>query len=480
MDIENKKVTNKYPRGLWLFVFAEFWDRFSFCGTLTVLMLYLTKVFAFTDAQAYGAWGAYNALGYITPVLGGIIADRVLGFERPIIFGLLLIMLGNLLLTLSSLIALNIGIALTLCGIGFFKGNISILVGTLYQSDDRTKENAYSLFFMGIVLGATLGPTVYGLLALYIGWSAGFMISACGTGLTLILFLIRRKHFRYLTLPARPSPTLWVKRISYGSVLIVMFLSSLLFLYPVISNNMLGIVCILSILGLMLYAMTCSKSDAKKIFGMTLLDLLLVYYYGASMQVNGSLVMGVDRDFHLTLLGWTIPATLFASLEAMFAFILLPIFAKFWIFLARNYFQPSFFFKLIMGHGFAALSFAIFALSFGKMLNPYVGLIVANLFLGMSVVCIYPTHLTAISEYAPVSVKGTMMGMSLLSSAFSGYIGAIVINIFQGNAKVINYAYLYQHMAIQLCTFGMLILLAAWTLRWLWQNETNALAASSS
>jgi len=465
--VENNKqhkINSKHPYGLLIFTFAEFFDRFSFCGTLTILILYLTKNYFFSDAKAYAAWGAYNALSQITPIFGGIIADRILGFERSVIIGLIMIIAGNCLLGFSSLLGLNLGVSLTLCGIGLFKGNLSSLVGMLYKPQDPRIDNAYSTFFMGIVLGATLGPAVFGILIMHYGWHISFLLSAFGNLLSLMIFLFYRQKISYESLPKQSELLMkkWLGKITthhlfYLGLLITVGMASLIFIYPILSNSILALISLIAVLALTLIALRGSRIDAKQILGLILLDLLLISYYAASMQVNGSLVIGIERNFHLQLFGWTIPSTIFASLETLFAFLLLPISAKLWTYLSRKYFAPSILFKIGLGHLFAAMSFAIFAWVFSSNIYTLPGLIAANLILGMSVVCIFPTHLSAVSQYSPVRIKGMLMGMSYLSSALSAYLGSM-ISAFDYPAKGVS-VYTHMYMNIAVLMFAICLLL---------------------
>lgn len=164
-----------HPNGLLVFTVGEFWDRFSFYGTLTLLILYLTQAFSFPERQSYTLWGEYCALGFITPALGGLIADKWLGLFRTSLLGGIMMIFGFVFLTLSThknLSFLYLGLSLSTLGIGLFKGNISSLVGALYHKNDPRRDSGFTLFTMGMVSGAMLGPLAYGILVQEMGWSA--------------------------------------------------------------------------------------------------------------------------------------------------------------------------------------------------------------------------------------------------------------------------------------------------------------------
>lgn len=457
----------KHPRALYILTFAEFCDRFSFCGSLTVLILYLTKIFSFSETNAYAAWGAFLALAYITPVLGGLLADRVFGFTQTILFGGIMIILGNVLLSFQVFTALYVGLSLLLCGVGFFKGNMSSLIGMLYAQNDIKRHEAYNIFFMGIMLGAIFGPLVYGYLPEYFGWQVSFLVSAIGNLISLILFtvLIYRKQIIYKSIPKRPKSTR-LKSISYFGLIAIIFILSILFVYPVQANILLGFASLASIIFLTMTALRISPKGTKKIIGLTLLCIILVLYYAASFQINGSIIVAINQEFDMTLFGWHIPAATFAALEAFFALIFTPILSRFWIYLERYYFEPSLLFKFNMGFLLAGFSFLLFAFVFSDKTYPLFNLILANLFLGVSIVCIFPTHLLAVSQYAPLPVQGTMMGMAFLSDASAGYVGSLLNDFANFSSPAIQSShdvFSYMYFIFAATMFGSCVILLMMT-----------------
>ncbi|HLF33222.1 MAG TPA: oligopeptide:H+ symporter, partial [Cyclobacteriaceae bacterium] len=171
-----------HPKALFILFFAELWERFSFYGMRALLVLYMTKelftemVRGESDARSYGIYGAYNALLYAAPVIGGLLADRLLGFRYAIILGGLIMAAGQFTLasTIGSQLFFFIGLAMIAAGNGFFKPNISSFLGTFYEKNDTRKDSGFTLFYMGINVGAFLAPVTCGYLGERIDWSLGF------------------------------------------------------------------------------------------------------------------------------------------------------------------------------------------------------------------------------------------------------------------------------------------------------------------
>ena len=182
-------VLSRHPRVLAYLLFTETWERFSFYGMKALLVFYLTKAFLFSDQAAYAIYGSYTALVYATPVLGGLLADRLLGFRKAVLIGGVLMALGHFAMAVQNLQVFYVALALLICGNGFFKPNISSLVGRLYETDDPRRDSAFTIFYMGINLGAFLAPIACGYLGERLGWHWGFGLAGIGMLLGLFVFL---------------------------------------------------------------------------------------------------------------------------------------------------------------------------------------------------------------------------------------------------------------------------------------------------
>lgn len=187
-----------HPRGLFVLFFAEMWERFSYYGMRALLIFYLVKHWLYSDGDASLIYGAYTALVYITPVIGGYLADRYLGQRKAVVFGAILLTIGHALMAVEGQggqgsAAINVfwlALSFIIVGTGFLKANISVIVGQLYARTDRRRDPAYTIFYMGINLGAALGALVAGWLGQTYGWSYGFGAAGVGMALGLVVFVL--------------------------------------------------------------------------------------------------------------------------------------------------------------------------------------------------------------------------------------------------------------------------------------------------
>lgn len=179
------------PVGLYTLFFAEMWERFSYYGMRALLIFYMLKGFlSYDDSTAYAVYGAYTALVYMTPFFGGLLADRLLGARRAVVVGGLLMAGGQLLLTAPSSLAFYVGLALLICGNGFFKPNISTIVGSLYPQNSPKRDGGFTIFYMGINLGAAMSPLLCGYIGETYGWRWGFGLATAGMLIGLAVFVV--------------------------------------------------------------------------------------------------------------------------------------------------------------------------------------------------------------------------------------------------------------------------------------------------
>lgn len=188
-----------HPRGLFVLFFVEMWERFSYYGMRALLIFYMTKGFlGFGDKQAYGVYGAYTALVYATPFIGGMLADKLLGQGRAVILGGLLMAAGHLLMTIENTAAFFTALALLICGNGFFKPNISTMVGSMYPAGNPKRDSGFTIFYMGINLGAAMSPLLCGYVGETFGWHYGFGLATLGMLAGLMTFVAKQGIARML------------------------------------------------------------------------------------------------------------------------------------------------------------------------------------------------------------------------------------------------------------------------------------------
>ncbi|MBP9885998.1 MAG: peptide MFS transporter [Leptospiraceae bacterium] len=373
-----------HPKGIYILFFTEMWERFSYYGMRALLILYLVKFFKYDDEYAGSIYGAYTGLVYLTPILGGYIADKLIGFKNAIFIGGTLMMCGHISLAFSSIEFFYLGLLLLILGNGFFKPNISTYLGTLYKDKPELKDSGFTIFYMGINLGGMFGPLLCGYLGEVYGWHYGFGLAGVGMFAGLIVFKLG---------------------------------------LPILSAN----------------ELTESKSDLKqtsdeltleeksRILVILILSVFTMFFWFAFEQAGSSMNLFADRYMERNLLGVEIPASMFQSFNAFLILLLAPFFARLWTGLIRIDKEPNTTLKfsiafVLLGIGFLFLVFGSTGITPNSQVKTgMIWLILAYLFQTMGELCISPVGLSMVSKLSPARFGGMLMGTWFLSNAISHY-----------------------------------------------------------
>ena len=296
----------KHPIGLRVLFFTEMWERFSYYGMRALLALYLTKYLNFTDSQAGQVYGVYTALVYLTPLFGGYLADRFLGNRRAIYIGGILMMFGHLSLAIDKLIFFYLGLGFLILGNGFFKPNISTMLGKLYEEKPNLRESAFTYFYMGINIGGSVGPLICGFIGEKFGWHFGFGLAGFGMFTGLVQLYFGKKFLGEVG-----------KAPNYQSF------------YEQTTKIKL------------------SLSDKKKVLFIILLSLTSIFFWIPYEQMGSSINLYTDRRVDRVLFGLEIPASVFQSVNGFLILLFAPLIAWFWNNLNRNYKDFSLVSKII-------------------------------------------------------------------------------------------------------------------------------------
>ncbi len=346
-----------HPKGLFILFFAEMWERFSYYGMRALLVLYLTKHFLMSDQESGFIYGAYTSLVYITPVIGGYLADHYLGQRKAVLFGGIMIAIGHLLLGIEGgggqdAFALNAfwtALAFIIVGTGFLKANISAIVGQLYPRNDVRRDPAYTIFYMGINLGGMLGPIACGILGETVGWSYGFGAAAVGMLLGIVVFVIGKPlllgrgesaHPEKLTAKvAGPVSVEWL--IYGGSVLSVLVVAWLVGNHDAV--GVLLLVCGGVATAYLLWEAfgRMEKIDRDRMLAALFLLALNPVFWGLFEQAGSSINLFTDRHVDRHIFGWEVPASVFQSVNSMFIILFAPMFAALWVWLGKRGSEPS-------------------------------------------------------------------------------------------------------------------------------------------
>jgi POT family proton-dependent oligopeptide transporter len=376
----------QHPRGLSTLFFTEMWERFSYYGMRAFLILYMTAPataggLGFSDADASSIYGLYTGSVWAAAILGGLVADRILGQYRSVLAGGVVIAAGHFVLAFDVLSAFYLGLVLIVIGTGLLKPNVSTLVGSLYSPGDARRDAGFSLFYMGINLGAFLGPIIAGYLAQRVNWHVGFGAAGVGMTLGLVQYVLGSAPLRAAEQQLKAKPTS-----APGS--------------PQPSSGLSG-------------------DDYKRMAAVVVFFVFVSIFWGAYEQAGSTLNLFADRYTRLETAGFSFPSSWFQSVPALFVILLAPVFAWLWTSLGDR--QPSTPAKFVYGLFFAALAFLLLmpagtlAMT-GVKVSP-MWLVGAYFLLELGELCLSPVGLSAVTKLAPTQLVGLAMGIWFLSNS---------------------------------------------------------------
>ncbi len=438
-EIQNFK--GKYPKQLYILFFTEMWERFTFYGMRALLILFMisgASFPAFGDEKANLTYGAYQALVYAMPVFGGMLADRVMGARKAIVWGGILMAAGNFVLTIpDSLWGFYLGMAFIVVGNGFFKPNISSMVGQLYKPDDPRRDAGFSMFYMGINIGAFLGSLLCGWIGQTYNWHLGFGLAGLFMILGLIVFRTGEKNLGPIGIAPDATSFQMIHRrksidlaIKIGSLLAIPLFALILFYYQVMGT--LFVPFGLLALGYILYLAGKEPLEARlKLFAALVMIIFSILFWGFYEQGGGSLNLFAARNVNMNFFGIELAsAAVNNAVNPVWVIFLSPVFGYIWITLAKRKKEPRTPVKFSLGLILLGISFYVFVI--GGMLAGVDGKISLGIFiLGYFVMssgelCLSPIGLSMITKLSPARMVGLMMGMWFLASAFGQYVAGWV------------------------------------------------------
>lgn len=422
-----------HPKSLYVLSLAEAWNRFSYYGIQALLVLYLTKAFLFTDNHAYGLYGIFTALAMAAPILGGILADRLLGGYHSVAIGAALIVVSNLVLAMHGTWALYTGLAIGVMGIGLFKANCASMVGTLYENNPAKREAGITILYIGMNIGALLGPIVYAYIAFRFSWQLSFFISAFGMLISLAIILLSSKQLKSCEKITRKIKSASTNILISLSIIIAGAVFLALMAYPHLFRNLLAIAGAIAVAYLYLTASKSNRLERNHIYALGLLAFFSIFFFACSLQNATSLTLFLDRDVDRYIFGWQLPTMAFIALQPFFIILAAPLIAIFWQKYNSRYSAPSPFIKVAIGILLAAISFGVFAIAaYLSTPTSHIALgciVLGNLLIGVGELCLFPAVLSAIAQFSPQKLRGTLMGALFLSLAFSGYLASVLAKL---------------------------------------------------
>ncbi|WP_416876764.1 peptide MFS transporter [Litorimonas sp.] len=472
-----------HPRGLFVLFFAEMWERFSYYGMRGLLIFYLTQHFLFERGDALGILGAYITLVYITPVIGGMLADQFLGARRAVMLGATLLVIGHFGMAFEGSpvpeggtadpFILNIfylSLAFIIAGVGFLKANISTMVGELYPKTDVRRDSAYTIFYVGINMGAFLGSLIAGFLGQTYGWAWGFGAAGVGMLLGLVVFVWGKNDLRGAGEPADlaklKTPVfagMSPQTLIYIGTAVMVLVCWQLVRYQGTVNTLLAITGALTFIYIILRSViTLPKEPRNRIFAAVFLILVQVVFWSLFEQASSSLNLFTDEHVNRNMLGWDVPASMFQSVNAGFILLFGPVFAALWVWLGKRGMDPSAPAKF--GLGIVQVGLGYLVLVWGATtgdLTPVIFVFLIYLLHTTGELCLSPVGLSAMTRLSVPSMVGLMMGTWFLGSAGGNALSAIIAQEVAETGLKADYISGYQTMGYYAIGFGIFVFIVS-------------------
>jgi POT family proton-dependent oligopeptide transporter len=473
-----------HPAGLFLLFLVEMWERFSYYGMRALLVLYLTSPTTgmlkrpdgapegfnpgpgWSDNAAGTLYGWYTGLAYLTPVIGGIIADKLIGTHRSMLVGGALIMFGHIALAVSGLGALNnspagmsifiAGLVAIVIGTGHFKPSVSVMVGQLYPPGDPRRDGGFNIFYMGINLGAFLCAFVCGTLGEKVGWHWGFGAAAVGMALGLGLYSLGRPRFLSTIglAPANRSAVWVLAFLAIGIAISALFgyfyytgaftavqssLGSFMSKNPgaALTIGLCGAAAVAA--GAVAFTLSMPREDRGPVASIFIFMMFNAFFWFAFEQAGSSMTLFTDRYTDASIGTWQMPTSWFQSVNPFLIFVFAPLFAMLWTGLGRRRLNPSQPLKIAFGLILLGIGFGILVLGARTIQVEGSGeaqkvlakaavwyILGAYFFHTMGELCLSPTGLSYVTKAAPVRFVSLLMGVWFISSFIANLSGGLV------------------------------------------------------
>ena len=436
----SKLVTNKYPSSLSTLFFTEMWERFSYYGMRALLVLYLVNSLNYSESQALHIYAVYTGLVYLTPLIGGYLADRFLGTQKSIFIGGLTMMIGHFLMAFPDYLYLAIG--MLIIGNGYFKPNISSLLGKLYKSNDVRRDSGFSIFYVGINVGAFLAPLIVGYVGETINWHYGFAIAGFGMLAGLIQFYYGQNK---IIKEDTTQQSRKLKSADWGLITIISLINIPLILLILevneVINNYFFEILLALVTFISFYLLTrkkqllSAKEDLKKIVYIGVLSIFVIFFWVGFEQAGGSLTLFANNSVDRNFLGFIIPASFFQSINPLIIILIGPMIANFWLRVDRS--KSNINTPQKMGLGLLLLAGGFFLITLvNNSSDSAISLwwLVGVYFLHtLGELCLSPIGLSMVSKVSPKKIASLMMGFWFLSSAVANFMAGKLPGILQAN-----------------------------------------------
>ena len=509
---EIQNFEGKYPKQLWYLFFSEMWERFCFYGMRGMLVIFMVSQLNMTDTVANLQYGATQAFVYAFTFIGGLFADKILGFRKSLFWGGLLMIVGSAILAFDPHQFFFLGISFTIIGTGFFKPNISTMVGQLYKNNDSRRDAGFSLFYSGINIGALLGGALCVYIGKYHSWHLAFGLAGIVMTISLITFFFTRKSLGPIGLSPIDFPhhnedvvvsegtgtqksqvskvetsqaggKKWYEYATYVGSLALIPVIMIMVSKTEYTDMFMYIVGPLTLLYLFYEMTKHSAAERKKLIAALVFILFSILFWAFFEQAGGSLSLFAARNLDNELLGFIHldPNSVNNSANSLFVIIFAPIFGIIWLAMARKNKEPNTVVKFGLGFLFLGVAYYIFyATRFFANAQGMTSLDVftfAYLAVTFGELCLSPIGLSIMTKLSPTRLQGVMMGMWFLASAYgqyvAGLIGAGLSSGGEGDSlvqKLFTYTEGYKQLGIYAVIAGVVLIAISPIVRKLMQD----------
>lgn len=482
---EIQNFEGKYPKQLWYLFFSEMWERFSFYGMRGMLTFFMVHQLFMKEDVANLQYGATQAFVYAFTFIGGLFADKILGFRKSLFWGGILMIIGSVILSINPQQFFFLGISFTIIGTGFFKPNISTMVGALYKSNDNRRDAGFSLFYSGINIGALLGGYACVAIGKSYSWNLAFGLAAIVMAISLLTFVFTQKSLGPIGLSPFAAKDKqgkstngnkitgtkkWYEYLTYlGSLAIIPVIMIMVaktqytdwFMYVIGPATLLYV----------FYEMTKVTVPERKKLGAAMVFIIFsVLFWAFFEQSGGSLSLFAANNLNSSLLGFTVdPNGVNNAANSLFVIAFAAIFGLIWIGLAKRKMEPNTVVKF--GLGFLFLSLAFFIFYYTRFFANEHGITsldiftIAYLVITFGELCLSPIGLSIMTKLAPKRLQGVMMGMWFLASAYGQYVAGILgagMTVPGDDAtaieKLISYTQGYKQLSIYALITGIALI----------------------
>jgi POT family proton-dependent oligopeptide transporter len=444
-----------HPRGLSTLFFTEMWERFSYYGMRALLILFMTAPvatggLAFDAAAAGAIYGLYTSMVYMSTLPGGWIADRLIGQRRAVLYGGIIIACGHFSMAFPSITTFYLGLFLIVVGTGLLKGNVSVIVGQLYAPRDNRRDAGFSIFYMGINLGAFISPLICGYLGQRVNWHAGFAAAGFGMLIGVVQYLLGEKYLGDAGVNPAPASAaamaankrqalVWGAII--GAAVLILGIGTYSGAIPLTPTQiadaagyLLLILCVAFFAWLFLSG-DWTPDERNRLYVIGVFFLASALFWSVFEQAGSTLNLFADRDTRTSVFGWSFPSSWFQSMNSLFIWAFAPVFAWLWISLGGRGNEPSTPIKfslglIFVGAGFAVLIIGARLAANGVQVSP-MWLTVVYLLHTFGELCLSPVGLSAMTKLAPVRIAGLMMGVWFLATSVGNFIAGRLAGFYE-------------------------------------------------